>query len=253
MLSGVRLLSRQTPRIATRRIPTTLIRPTPTPSYYAAMSSATTGQLDIAREIKLDHDNVRDLFERFKLATSKDEKGIIANTLIREMAVHSDSEEISVYNDLGKYGLEDTASHNREEHAEVKKLVYAADDASIDQADYDQIMGRAVTAFLEHAKEEEEQQLPKLVSKLKPGESDVCAVSSFLTRMVKANLVLFKALAREFLKARVKVPSRPHPSAPVSGGVAQKAAGMQGKFHDKIIETLGRRKFTDVKYAHPEV
>ena len=64
---------------------------------------------------------------------------------------------------------------------------------------------------------------------------------------------LLKSLAREFLKARVKVPSRPHPAAPVSGGVAQKAAGMQGKMHDKIIETLGRRKFTDVKYSHPEV
>ncbi|KAL0574487.1 hypothetical protein V5O48_007462 [Marasmius crinis-equi] len=199
------------------------------------MSSVAPGSqhLDVAREIKLDHDNVRDLFERFKSTSDKTQKAIIANTLIREMAVHSDSEEISVYNDLDRFGLGDTAAHNREEHSEVKKLVYAADDASIDQDDYDQIMSRAVNAFLEHAKEEEDEQLPKLVSALTPEQND--------------------ALAREFLKARVKVPSRPHPAAPVSGGVAQKAAGMQGKLHDKIIETLGRRKFTDVKYAHPEI
>ena len=67
MFSGVRLLTRHIPQIATRRIPTTLITRSSHPSliYYAAMSSIATGHLDVAREIKLDHDNVRDLFERW--------------------------------------------------------------------------------------------------------------------------------------------------------------------------------------------
>jgi hypothetical protein len=43
------------------------------------------------------------------------------------------------------------------------------------------------------------------------------------------------------------VPSRPHPWAPQSGGMAQKAAGMQGKLHDKVIETVLGRDFVDVK------
>lgn len=59
-------------------------------------------------------------------------------------------------------------------------------------------------------------------------------------------------MARDFLKARSQVPTRPHPLAPQTGGIAQKAAGAQGRLHDKIIETLGRREFTDVKYKHPD-
>ena len=41
-------------------------------------------------------------------------------------------------------------------------------------------------------------------------------------------------IARAFLKARTIVPTRPHPWAPQTGGVAQKAAGLQGAFHDKV-------------------
>jgi hypothetical protein len=48
--------------------------------------------LDVAHEIKLDHDNVRDLYARFTAATAVDEKAAIANTMIREMAIHADAE-----------------------------------------------------------------------------------------------------------------------------------------------------------------
>ncbi|KAJ7580501.1 hypothetical protein C8J56DRAFT_1006460 [Mycena floridula] len=178
--------------------------------------------LDVSQEITLDHNNVRDLFSKFKEASPNDGKESIANTLIREMAVHSDAEEISVYNDLGHHGLGGIASHNREEHTEVKKLVYAADDidASLDQTHYDEIMtssrgNTTVNAFLEHAQEEETELLPKLVSQLSPEEND--------------------AIVRNFLKARIAVPSRPHPWAPPSGG------------------TLGGRKFTDLKYLDPAI
>ena len=66
-------------------------------------------------------------------------------------------------------------------------------------------------------------------------------------------LTTSQVLARAFLAARKAVPTRPHPWAPQTGGALQKAAGMQGKFHDKIIETLGNRKFTNLKVEHPEV
>ncbi len=50
------------------------------------------GFLDVTEAIKLDHDNVRDLFSRYKEATELKEKTLIANTLIREMSVHGDAE-----------------------------------------------------------------------------------------------------------------------------------------------------------------
>jgi hypothetical protein len=56
----------------------------------------------------------------FQSATSKNEKGALANTLIREMAVHSDAEEVSVYNDYIEHGLEDAAAHNKGESASAR-------------------------------------------------------------------------------------------------------------------------------------
>lgn len=86
----------------------------------------TFAQLDVAKEVKIDvrslsfifprstvdhksytistlsfspqHDNVRDLLERYQTASNLEEKKPIASTLVREMAIHSDAEEVSVYN-----------------------------------------------------------------------------------------------------------------------------------------------------------
>ncbi|RDX56461.1 hypothetical protein OH76DRAFT_1460142 [Lentinus brumalis] len=188
--------------------------------------------LEVTHEIKLDHDNVRELYERYKQTTDMNQKGMIANTLIREMAVHGDAEEISVYNDYGTLGLGDCAVHNKEEHAEIKRLVYDADATRLGKADYDSVLERAVTAFLTHAKEEEDEQLPLIRQKLTPEEND--------------------KIARAFLKARTTVPTRPHPWAPQTGGIAQKVAGMQGAFLDKVVETVEGRQFVDLKYEHPK-
>ncbi|KAI0780639.1 hypothetical protein BD413DRAFT_463165 [Trametes elegans] len=190
-----------------------------------------TSHLDVTHEIKLDHDNVRDLFERYKAATDLKEKATIANTLIREMAVHGDAEEVSVYNDYAALGLGDTAAHNKEEHAEIKRLVYDADATRVSKAEYDDVLQRAVAAFVTHAQEEEDEQLPLIRQKLSPEEND--------------------KLARAFLKARTMVPTRPHPWAPQTGGIAQKAAGLQGALHDKVVETVEGREFVDLKYQHP--
>ncbi|KAI0781893.1 hypothetical protein C8Q75DRAFT_728365 [Abortiporus biennis] len=189
--------------------------------------------LDVTREIKVDHDNVRDLFERYKAATDINEKRVIANTLVREMAIHGDSEEIAVYNHFESFGLGNTAEHNKEEHAQVKKAVYEADSANIESGDYDSIITKAVTTFLEHAQEEEEEQFSKIQEALTPEQSD--------------------KLAREFLKARTTVPTRPHPWAPQTGGLAQKAAGIQGKVHDKVIETVEGREFVSLKLVHAAI
>jgi hypothetical protein len=65
--------------------------------------------LNVAHEIKLDHDNVRELWTRYGVpllrllrrelmhhlrfqTASPQDKPVIANTLIREMAIHSDAE-----------------------------------------------------------------------------------------------------------------------------------------------------------------
>jgi hypothetical protein len=65
-------------------------------------------------------------------------------------------------------------------------------------------------------------------------------------------LTVTQEFARAFLEARNKVPTRPHPWAPQSGGVAQKLAGMQATVHDKVVEKLGGREFVELKFHHAE-
>ncbi|EMD38246.1 hypothetical protein CERSUDRAFT_93778 [Gelatoporia subvermispora B] len=203
------------------------------PLYLRTMATSSS-LLEVGREIKLDHDNVRDLFDRYKAASGHDEKVALANTLIREMAVHSDAESTASATPPRTIRLR---TRDSEEHAEVKKLVYGADATSFSKPEYDELLSRAVTGFLSYAKEEEDDQLPQLRNNLTPEQSD--------------------KLARDFLKARKMVSSRPHPMAPQTGGIAQKAAGARGKLHDKVLawimESLEGRKFVGVKYSHPEI
>ncbi|KDQ57006.1 hypothetical protein JAAARDRAFT_69977 [Jaapia argillacea MUCL 33604] len=195
--------------------------------------ATTSNKLDVAHEIKLDHDNVRDLWSRFQASSDKNERAVLANTLVREMAVHGDAEEVSIYNDYSNLGLGGEVEHNKEEHAEIKKLVDRADSASINHSEYDAVVGKAVNAFLTHAGEEENDQLNKIRTKLSPEDNHKLAV--------------------QFLKARKMVPTRPHPAAPQTGGAAQKAAGAFGSLHDKVVEKVGGRDFAPLKYQHPHV
>ncbi|KAI0655929.1 hypothetical protein C8Q70DRAFT_922774 [Cubamyces menziesii] len=180
----------------------------------------TNAMLDVTKEIKIDHDNVRDLFDRFKAATDLKQKVILANTLVREMAIHGDAEEASVYNDYSVLGLGDTAAHNKEEHEEIKRLVLDAGKTSVDKPEYGTVIERAVTTFLTHAKEEEDEQHPIMRARLSPENSD--------------------KLARTFLKARKVVPTRSQASS-----LAQKAAG--------AAEAVTGREFADLRFAHPEI
>jgi hypothetical protein len=61
-------------------------------SSAAGMTSNQGARLDLAKEIKIDHDNVRDLLARYQAADEPELKKALASTLIREMAVHGDAE-----------------------------------------------------------------------------------------------------------------------------------------------------------------
>lgn len=66
-----------------------------------------------------------------------------------------------------------------EEHAEIKRLVHEVDTASTNSSDFDAIVSRAVTAFITHAKEEEDEQLPLIRQKLSPEDNDVGSLLLF--------------------------------------------------------------------------
>ncbi|EPQ31675.1 uncharacterized protein PFL1_01008 [Pseudozyma flocculosa PF-1] len=190
----------------------------------------------VIREVKVDHDNFRDLLERFKDAASRKESGLmhdIVNTMIREASVHSDAEEMSIYKTLAENGMADAAEHDKAEHNDVKQAMYSIDSESVDRVGHDKYVSmvtRAGDLFLKHADEEENDQLVKLVAKLSDDDQ------------VK--------LARQFLDARKMATTRPHPMAPQSGGAMQKTAEVMSKPLDQAHQAM--RKFVDLKYQHSE-
>ncbi|SJX61508.1 uncharacterized protein SRS1_12493 [Sporisorium reilianum f. sp. reilianum] len=187
-------------------------------------------------EIKVDHDNVRDLLDRFTEAHKhKDVEhcSAIVNTIIHEAAVHSDAEEMSVYKLMEKFGMVTTAERDRDDHLHVKQAMSELDEHSISANGLDayaSLVYNACALFLEHALDEEKDQLPRLCSQLTADE-EAKAVD-------------------DFLHARKLAPTRPHPAAPQTGGVAQKTVGAMGKAVDKAVEA--GRKFVDVKHRHSD-
>ncbi|TNY23128.1 hypothetical protein DMC30DRAFT_67900 [Rhodotorula diobovata] len=198
------------------------------------MSSSThTG--DVYSEIITDHNNVKDLYQRYKQATNKDEKATLVNTIIHELAVHSEAEEVraplvsppascraasltlraparrqvSVYNDLEKRGLASESKLLRDEHEELEKQLYSVDWTKVDSADFAPKFEKAIQLFIQHSDREEDEILKDLSSKLSPEDND--------------------RLAKEFLAKRNVVPTRPHPAAPQGGGAVQKVLGMATK------------------------
>ncbi|CDR88139.1 uncharacterized protein SPSC_03725 [Sporisorium scitamineum] len=187
-------------------------------------------------EIKVDHDNIRDLLDRFKDAHKRKDENLcsaIVNTIIHEAAVHSDAEELSVYKLMEKVGMNTTAEKDRDDHLAVKNAMAELDQHSISAAGIDVFASHVYNArnlFIDHALEEENDQLPQLCSKLTKEEES-------------------KAVD-DFLYARKLAPTRPHPAAPQTGGIAQKTVGAMGKAVDKAVEA--GRKFVDVKHRHSD-
>ncbi|PCH37699.1 hypothetical protein WOLCODRAFT_65056 [Wolfiporia cocos MD-104 SS10] len=186
-----------------------------TSSIVLARMMATGGELlDVTREIKLDHDNIRELLERYKKTTDIDAKKPIANTLIREMAIHGDAKSISIYNNYASMGLNEAAFESKEGDVEVSKLVNQADMVTMSDPKYHELLVRAVRAFVENDEREQSEQFPKLKEKLSPEDSD--------------------KLARAFLRARTLVSPRPHPFSPQTGGPEKSASAARNQPHEEV-------------------
>lgn len=158
----------------------------------------------------------------------------VANTIIHEAAVHSDAEELSIYKIMDQHGMKQIAEKDRNEHQQVKQAMADLSAHSIKDVGIEVYTKRVVEAcqlFLHHAEEEENDQLPRLVKEL--SEKD------------------HSKAVEDFLQARKMAPTRPHPSAPQSGGMAQKAMGAMGKAADVAMDA--GRNFVDLKYHHSEV
>jgi len=194
----------------------------------------------VQSEIITDHNNIKDLFKMYSEASDYERKSIIVNTVIREIAVHSEAEEITVYNSTGL--TEEDSKSLRNEHQELEEILYSLDYTKLSSPEFGPKFKSALKHFIQHSDHEERGNegydsgsLTALAQKLS-GEDN-------------------HKLAAEFVGARKAVPTRPHPMAPQNGGLLQKILGMGTKIpHDKIVETLQGKRFIpieELRFQHP--
>ncbi|MGH2572442.1 MAG: hemerythrin domain-containing protein [Actinomycetota bacterium] len=122
--------------------------------------------MDAIKLIKQDHDTVEGLFKRFEQAGSKayKTKRHVADRVIKELSVHAAIEEQILYPKMRQIGGEfKELVHEAEvEHSEAKKALRALVGLSGDDPMLDAKMSALIGGVRHHAKEEEEEMLPKL-------------------------------------------------------------------------------------------
>ncbi|QRW20544.1 Hemerythrin HHE cation binding domain [Rhizoctonia solani] len=205
--------------------------------FRRSLHASTSLRLDYFDEVMVDHNNLRDLHSRFITAyEKKDESEMtrISNTIIREAALHSDGEELSIYKVLDQKGLREYSEKDREDHQKVKQALKHVDSSSISSLgimEYADAVERACQLLFTHAEEEEKIHYKKL--------------SSILSDTEKANLAV------RFLKSRNMAPSRPHPSSPQHGGPGQMVMGGMAKPIDAAVNAM--RDHVSLKYEHASI
>jgi len=179
---------------------------------------------DIIAEIIDDHKVIKNLAQRFESEKNTDELQKIANTIIREIAVHSTCEEINLYPAFEKHfpNGKEMADHSREEHLQVKKDLYKLDSMKVSDDGYHKLYEKMIKELKHHIDEEESDFLPK-----------------FQKAISKSDL---ENLGKKFANTRTTAPTHPHPDAP-DKPPAETIAGMSALPLDKARDA--NRDFVD--------
>lgn len=183
----------------------------------------------VTDSVRIDHASVNELYERYVNTPENEltERQAIVNELIREISVHSEGEEIVLYpvieqTNVGGKGHA-LGENLREEHLKVKQLLHEVDKMHVDDPQFSEKLGAVMQHFSEHAKEEEEVELPELEQKLSDTE--------------------LRDLNTQFERAKTTSPTHPHPSAPQKTPLVKQAVGVAAAAADKAYDAV--RDFAD--------
>ncbi|CAG8639587.1 6324_t:CDS:2 [Scutellospora calospora] len=164
---------------------------------------------DIISEVIEDHNVIKDLNSRYNKEMDACEKQKIANTIVREIAVHSAAEEICAYPLIEKHLIDGKkiADKSREEHLQLKKDLYELDQKKVQDEGYETLLKK------------------------------ICDVKNEIYPKLKDSLneKILKEEGEKYEKTRSTVPTRPHPSAPDQPPL-ETAAGMAQAPIDKGLD-----------------
>ncbi|KAI8850702.1 hypothetical protein BC829DRAFT_488597 [Chytridium lagenaria] len=167
-----------------------------------------------------DHMLVKKLFEDFKKAKDPEVQNKIAASILRNISIHSFSEELVIYPMYEKAfrNGHDIAEASRHEHNIVKQDASKVESIEGGDPALIEMMKKLEKDFFEHGDHEETREIPTLLTVLSREEA------------VK--------LGERFEKHKGSAPTHSHPSAPDKGGLTQKLAGMVTVPLDKARDAM---------------
>lgn len=149
-----------------------------------------------------DHNEAKELYEKYKKTNEKNVKKKICNNLIKKLVQHDEVEQLLVYPLLrekigGKIG-EDHYERSLSEHQEHRNLLYKVKQSNINNdLDFDKKLEDAMKSVFYHIKKEESEVLPLLNENLSEDE--------------------LKHIGSSFKAHKLTAVTRPHPDAPTQG------------------------------------
>ncbi|CAG8596303.1 10615_t:CDS:2 [Ambispora gerdemannii] len=180
---------------------------------------------DVFTQVKEDHSIIKQLYEQFKNEKDEHERQKIANTIVREVSIHSATEEIVLYPAFEQFmeNGKSFADHARKEHLGIKNIMYELDGMKTSDAGYVPKLDSAMEEFIKHSKEEEEENIPKLQNRISQEQ--------------------IQELGQNWHNTRPMVPTHPHPAAP-DKPPTEAIVGAATAPADKLRDTT--REFVDV-------
>ena len=121
----------------------------------------TTEEDDAIAMLKRDHDNVKELFDRFEKADRKSEKLKIVTQALEELRIHSTLEEEIFYPAIREQLKNGVMNEADEEHHVAKVLIAELDTIGEDNDHFDAKFTVLSESVRHHIKEEEDEMLPK--------------------------------------------------------------------------------------------
>ena len=174
---------------------------------------------DIDHLIADDHAIVERQFQH--LEAGRGDRRVLVDQIAFELALHAFAEETVLYPLWDEAGMTDDKHDAQGEHQRLKELLVVLDKSDPGQPEFEQALSELIATTRHHVQDEEGEELPKFRQ----------AVGA--ARMAE--------LGAQFLAAKRKAPTAPHPAAP-DEGLREKIAGALAKPLDQVKAAVSGKK-----------
>ncbi|TQN44332.1 acetyl esterase/lipase [Blastococcus colisei] len=157
---------------------------------------------DIDHLIADDHAIVERQFQH--LEAGRGNRRVLVDQITAELSMHAFAEETVIYPIWKEVGMKAELDDATQEHQKMKELLVVLGRTEPGEAEFEQSLTELIAEVRHHVQDEENDELPEFRQKVGA------------ERMA--------TLGKDFITAKRRGPTRPHPKAP-SGGIKEKVAG----------------------------